>query len=451
MELIDIDGTLNLQEGINIKPPKPLANLETNILYIQVNQRKCLSESRSKDKVITEIRKSLAHTYHIIDIIMKVGRDLDSEDKRKAFYELMGNNHVIMATVYKIRKEFFNSAINVLCEKEGLPELDAKMTSENAMIELCELTDSGECSRLQRALDILMKHGSNLTIVDESGIEQSNLCELDINKDDIKSLQLLTKTSTWNATALSEFLMCSIYGSIFCEATSSNNVLNYSIYNLYNIVFIMAVEGNNTDLETYKKQNIDRIKRYLNGLKNKDILGVRSTIRPSHIYINIKNYMKFNISKFKTNVINNYLKSIDSHVSIIRGESSHTTNEEAQTSNSASSSQHEQKSNEIIHGVINTSNLKEEDITSLSVASSSSILSDEQVTNHISADVKPEEEIDDEKKQNILSSTSSDEQPIADFWSTNNLSIMLIAIAISIIILSVLRLYPINTDKIMNN
>ncbi|EIJ89387.1 hypothetical protein NEPAR06_0467 [Nematocida parisii] len=423
MKIIDNSSrAFNLQEGINIKPPKAITNLENVITYIQISQKKYLADYNSKGKINTEIRNYLVRTYGIIDTIMEVAEELGSEDKKQAFYELMENNHIIMAGVYKIRNKFFNFAINVLCEKAGLPELDDKMTSEDAMIKLCELAESKNCSRLQRALDILVKHGDNLTIVDKDGEEQSNASNLKLTNDDIYSLQLLTKTNKWGATAFSEFLVCSVYGSIFGEAPcSTNNFLNYSIYNLYNIVFVMAVEGDdtNTDIEAYKKKNISKIKKYLNDLKNKNRLNIRSIIRPSVIYNDIKHYKNWSDIKFKTNVIKNYISPIKSLVSIIRGESSRTTNEEAQTSNSASSSLHEQKNNEIIQDVINTSNLKEEDITSLSVASSSS--------------------------------TPSDEQPIADFLNNNNLSIILITIAISIIILSIFGLYQNEIKPLMNN
>ncbi|EIJ89407.1 hypothetical protein NEQG_00177, partial [Nematocida parisii ERTm3] len=47
------------------------------------------------------------------------------------------------------------------------------------------------------------------------------------------------------------------------------------------------------------------------------------------------------------------------------------------------------------------------------------------------------------------SSRTTNEEVIADFWSTNNLSIILITIAISIIILSIFGLYQ-NEIKPLN-
>ncbi|EIJ92494.1 uncharacterized protein NEPG_02644, partial [Nematocida parisii ERTm1] len=89
-----------------------------------------------------------------------------------------------MACVYISRKKFFDPSINVLCEKAGLQELDDKMTSEGTFGKLCELTESGECSRLQRALDILAKHGDNLAIVDRGMIKPLNASSLEITDDD---------------------------------------------------------------------------------------------------------------------------------------------------------------------------------------------------------------------------------------------------------------------------
>ncbi|EIJ93800.1 uncharacterized protein NEPG_01372 [Nematocida parisii ERTm1] len=49
------------------------------------------------------------------------------------------------------------------------------------------------------------------------------------------------------------------------------------------------------------------------------------------------------------------------------------------------------------------------------------------------------------------SSRTTNEEVIADFWSTNNLSIILITIAISIIILSIFGLYQNEIKPLMNN
>ncbi|OAG32828.1 hypothetical protein NEIG_02444 [Nematocida sp. ERTm5] len=387
--------------------PDKLINLANNIYYIQLRLwREKYSNSNNKimDNSIEEM--SLKHAGMVIDIIMKAAKELDSKDKKEAFYELIGNNHMIIAEVYTHNRHFFNSAINKLCEKECLAELDAKMTSNDAMFKLCELTESKECSRLQRVFDILMKHGDNLTTVDKNGIKQSNASKLGISKDDIKSLQLLAKTDKWGKFDFLEFLIFPIYLSIRTRKKNGAPKFNFIIYDLYDIILDMAILEENIDIETYKKKNIERIKRYLNDLKNKDRVVIRFKNKDSKIYNAITQNKKLEDIKFKTNVVDNYFKSAKSLVSIIRGKSSRTTNEEAQTSNSASSSQHEQKSNEIIQDVIDTSSLKEEDITSLSVASPFSHKTNEEV--------------------------------ITDFLNNSNLSILLTAMSISLIILSIL-------------
>ncbi|KAI5168032.1 hypothetical protein NEIRO03_2363 [Nematocida sp. AWRm78] len=396
--------------------PDKLINLANNIYYIQLNHRS-INTHAYNNKIKNECLK---HAGMVIDIIMKAAKELDSKDKREAFYELMGNNHMIIAEVYMRNIFDFNYAINVLCRNEGLPKLDIEMPSEDVMLKLCELTESKECSRLQRAFDILMKHGDNL--IEDIWIKQSNASNLGLSRDDVKSLQLLARTDKWNKEHFIEFLKESIYDSI---SVTEKPARCSSIYDLYITVLNMAIiYENNQNIEAYKKENLDKIKEFLDEMKNTDKLSIKSRISDSKIFNDIKDnidymdhmghmnykkyrkYKEFDITKFKTNVINNYLKSIDSHVSIIKGESSHTTNEEAQTSNSASSSQHEQKNNEIIQDVIDTSSLKEEDITSLSVASSSSHKTNEEV--------------------------------IADFLNNSNLSILLTAMIIFLIILSIL-------------
>ncbi|OAG32774.1 hypothetical protein NEIG_02261, partial [Nematocida sp. ERTm5] len=144
----------NLSKKETKKPkriPDRLINLANNIYYIQLHQRGMrayVNKNKNDDNSIKN--KSLRHARMIIDIIMKVAEELDSEDKREAFYMLMENNHIIIAGEYAVERDLFNPAINILCKKERLPELDAKMTSNDAMFKLCELTESKECSRLQR-------------------------------------------------------------------------------------------------------------------------------------------------------------------------------------------------------------------------------------------------------------------------------------------------------------
>ncbi|KAI5168033.1 hypothetical protein NEIRO02_2347 [Nematocida sp. AWRm79] len=275
----------------NRKIPEKLINLAGNIYYIQMHRQNAHKEKTGSCQIKGLIKEmSLKHANIAIDIIMKAAKELDSKDKKEAFYELMGNNHVIMAAVYKIRNEFFDSAIDVLCEKEGLPELDIGMPSEYAMIKLCELTDSGECSRLQRALDILMKHGDNLIIIDKNGIEQSNASYLGLSKDDIYSLQLLTRTDKWDLNEFYKFLKESIYGSIHSFYKANEKYIYYfSIYNLHAIIFSIAtyIDRNKINKSVYREEKIHKIKESIDELKKANKIVITNSFLNSNIYIMI--------------------------------------------------------------------------------------------------------------------------------------------------------------------
>ncbi|OAG30918.1 hypothetical protein NEIG_00402 [Nematocida sp. ERTm5] len=166
--------------------PESLTRLAYNILYIQIYNR--IINYAYGNSTISEIKNSITQTYAIIDIIKEAAKQLDSESKKQAFYRLIGNNHIIIASVYRHKKNFYDSFINILREKAGIPELDGKITSKDAIIKLFELTESEKYSRLQRVLDILMKHGDNLIITDNNGVEHSNIDNLGICNDDIYSL-----------------------------------------------------------------------------------------------------------------------------------------------------------------------------------------------------------------------------------------------------------------------
>ncbi|KAI5185029.1 hypothetical protein NEIRO03_1911 [Nematocida sp. AWRm78] len=315
----------------NEKTIDALTNLVDNIYCVQLCQRYAYMSMKGmniieNDNLIKE--KSSMHACMVIDIIMEEAEKLDSKDKKEAFYELMRNNHMIIALLYKYRKKFYDNSINVLCEKEHMPKLYDKITAEDAMIKMCELTDSGECSRFQRALDILVKHGNNLSIVDENGIEHSNASKLGISKDDIYSLQLLTKIDKWVGNELIEFLIYSIYGSIYSFYKNNIPIKPYfSIYSLYSTVFSMAIyidENENElgiGLEEYKKIVREKIKKALDELKTINSIECRNTILDCKMYNDIKDYnknhTKFNISRFKTNVIKNYISYVSTFASII--------------------------------------------------------------------------------------------------------------------------------------
>ncbi|OAG32136.1 hypothetical protein NEIG_01867 [Nematocida sp. ERTm5] len=325
MELEDIDKLSNIVTNINREEriftdlPEQLTILAYNILYIQIYYRiLCKSIIYTEDIAILIVNNSISHTDLIIDIIKEVAEELNNEDKKKAFYDLMGDNHIIIAEVYILRRKFFDYSINILCEKENIPEVDDTVTPDDAMVKLCELTkNSKEYSRLQRVLDILMKHGNSLIIPDANGIEQSNINNLGICYDDIYSLQLFKRAGMGYFLNSNEFLKESIYGSIYIKTKYNEPPFKYSITNLYNTLFRMSINRDVQSTELYKNENINKIKEHLNKLQKRKKIGIINEIKESKILKDIENHKYFNIKGFKNNVINNYLKSVEYNTSII--------------------------------------------------------------------------------------------------------------------------------------
>ncbi|KAI5127420.1 hypothetical protein NEPAR04_0899 [Nematocida parisii] len=313
--LMDINRTTPIFKDL----PEPLTNLAYNIFYKQIYNRN-IECDYNEDTAISAIKDSIAQIYAIIDVIKEGAEALESEDQKKAFYKLMENNHMIMAAVYRNRKNFYDSSINILREKAGISELDEEITSKDAIIKLCELTESKKCSRLQRVLNILMKHDDNLTITDENGIEQSNICDLRLTNDDIYSLQLLARTKDSDFFNFTHCIIHNlIYESIYVQDNDKD--LHNSIWELYYTIYKMFIMRNGFSLD--KDNNKDTIKTCLDQLKNMKNIVVGRTehgiSRLNRYITETLNHTDFNIDKFRTNLLKGYLKSIKSDVYDIVG------------------------------------------------------------------------------------------------------------------------------------
>ncbi|KAI5128184.1 hypothetical protein NEPAR04_1175 [Nematocida parisii] len=330
--LYDIVTEVNKKKRIFIDSPEPLERLAYNILYMKIYNRIISNDIEYNEDTITDkIIESIKQTDIVIDIIKEAADELHSEDKKAAFYRLMGNNHAIMANTYILRKKFFDSSIKILCKSMNIQELDDKMTSEDAMIKLCKLTQSKKYSRLQRALDILVKHGDNLTIVDEDDNEtkQSNASSLGLSKDDIKSLQLLTRIDKWSAKEFSIFLNDSIYDSIRDNIKQDNaRYLFHTIRGLYyGVYYDTSIYYDEIDTET-KEDSINCLKRHLNNLLNinERVCNIQNRFFKPRIFVDItRNGLTAN--KFKNNVVKKYLTSIELNISIINGTTALSINE----------------------------------------------------------------------------------------------------------------------------
>ncbi|KAI5146432.1 hypothetical protein NEPAR07_2373 [Nematocida parisii] len=304
--VMDINRTTPIFKDL----PEPLTNLAYSIFYKQIYNRNI--ECVYKD-IISKINDSITQISEIIDVIKEGAETLDSESKKEAFYKLMGGNHIIIAEVYRNRKNFYDSSINILCKKTNMSELDEEITSTSAIIKLCELTESGECSRLQRVLNILMKHDDNLTTTDKNGEEQSNADKLGLTNDDIYSLHLFARTKDsdfFNFTL--DIINDLIYNSIYVQ--DKDKKLYSSIGWLYYTIYTMSNMVNEFSLD--KDKNKDTIKTCLNQLKNMENIVVWRTehgiSRLNRYITETLNLTDFNIDKFRTNLLKGHFKSIKS-------------------------------------------------------------------------------------------------------------------------------------------
>ncbi|EIJ87084.1 hypothetical protein NEQG_02724, partial [Nematocida parisii ERTm3] len=170
-------------------------------------------------------------------------------------------------------------------------------------LKLYELTESGECSRLQRVLDILIKHGDKLTIVDKDGEEQSNASDLKLTDDDIYSFQLLARTER---SDFDSFTYDIINGLIYnlIQVQDKDKKLHTSIAWLYYTIYKMSTMEHGFSLG--KDENKDRIKTFLDQLKNVKIIGIldnKSILTILGGHSNVLDHKDFNINNFRNNVI----------------------------------------------------------------------------------------------------------------------------------------------------
>ncbi|KAI5155505.1 hypothetical protein NEPAR06_1887 [Nematocida parisii] len=301
--------------------PEPLTNLAYNIFYAQIYSRN-INRDYKEDTAISAINDSITQTYEIIDMIEEEANTLNSKSKKEAFYKLISNNHSIMAQVYMNRKNFYDSFINILREKAGISELDEEITSKDAIVKLCELTELKKCSRLQNALNILMKHDDNLTITDENGEEQSNICDLELTNDDIYSLQLLARTKDSDFFNFTHYIINNlIYNSICIQ--DKDKRLYTSIGWLYYTIYNMSIIPTTNDIFSLDKdKNKNTIKTHLNQLKNMKSIVFRDTKYTPMLLDKCKvvlGHKDFNIDKIRNNVLQSYFKSIKSDICDIIG------------------------------------------------------------------------------------------------------------------------------------
>ncbi|EIJ89373.1 hypothetical protein NEPAR06_0480 [Nematocida parisii] len=323
IELKDINKIFNIITEINnenkifIEVSEQLNILGYNLLYIQIyNMFKYINIECDYNGIVLIIKNCLHHACNIISAI-KMGSGILNKHKKEAFYDLIRDNQLIIIEVYKLRRKFYDYSINKLCNNEGVPELSNEITSQCAMIKLFELTESDDYSRLQRALDILIKYGDILIITDKYGLTRSNASKLGLTRDDMYSLQLLTRLDRSYISNLYEFLKESVYNIIGVFGLKFDEV---TLYNLYTKIFNMSKQVAIKEVEyiKYINDSANEIKMYVKELKAMEGIGKLNIFKSTEIYNAICHDEEFDYNSSKNTLVNRYLKSIKCSTSIIK-------------------------------------------------------------------------------------------------------------------------------------
>ncbi|KAI5125939.1 hypothetical protein NEPAR04_0281 [Nematocida parisii] len=297
--------------------PGPLKNLAYNALSIQLFQRTACINKWNKSNIISIVNKSINHIKLVIRMIVDLAEELHDSDKKEAFYNLMGENHIVMANSYVLGSDSFNFIINKLCKEASIKQLNHNLSAEKALAILSKRNQIKMCSRLQRALNILMQYSSTSIASDKNEISDLNATKLKISNDDIYSLQLLKQTS--NLDNMSDFLGNSVYKSIYIK-TKTSEEKKQTISDLYIVVYNMFIDISIAHPELYITKCSNTIKVHLNDLRNLEFIGIHKSI-PSTLLLNSIKECKNNNFKFEesfaNNLIQGYLESTKNYILVI--------------------------------------------------------------------------------------------------------------------------------------
>ncbi|KAI5165062.1 hypothetical protein NEIRO03_0128 [Nematocida sp. AWRm78] len=286
--------------------------------YVSSSDKK---DTYNEDDIISKINMSVNHVKAVMNVIIEEGNRLKSMGKETYYYNLMKSNHLIAADIYRIRYEFFCDAIDKLCDHFKIEKLDDEMSSDDALISLFELTESKESSRLQSALDLIMNHRDKLIIEDKNGIDQLNSPILEISNEDIRSLQLLRKVKYGNVIDLLDI----IYESIRIKSEEDTKT-NSLYFGLYIPLYDMFLNEDIKDIELYKKKNTEKIQNVLSILQNMKSMTIRDSNRWWNNLKAINKHPKFNLEKFKNNVVQKYLEAAEDKKMTASNKSEHRNN-----------------------------------------------------------------------------------------------------------------------------
>ncbi|KAI5186638.1 hypothetical protein NEIRO03_2337 [Nematocida sp. AWRm78] len=292
-------------EEINNRLNDLTYNMQNLLIFSRIDEDTRYIEN----DLIAMINSSIKTAKHIVEDILNASTIITDEEMKMEYYNMMNSNYLIGMEVYKNRHDFFYKIIRQIAISQDVKPLGVKRKSSAVLNSLIMPTESKDCSRLQRAWDIITMHGEALAILSQEGMEESNMDKLGLSKDDIYSLYLFTKADFNSVMSTSELM----YNLVSIEDSSK------SVHSLTNFVhkeivkLLLSNSGNN--LSERKRRNTlkSRLKDIL-GLKRVFIMnGYQDAIN------NVCNKYGIDISNFEANVVQKYLEAVKKQLYAVSG------------------------------------------------------------------------------------------------------------------------------------
>ncbi|KAI5154889.1 hypothetical protein NEPAR06_1356 [Nematocida parisii] len=235
----------------------------------------------------------------------------EDDRQRTGWHTIMNNNHLNVVHNYLPWKDFLYNTLDEFSTKQSIKKPTEAIYSADVIKRLFELTESKECSRLQRVLDILEQHGKEIVTINESGNEESNMKKLGLEPDDIYSLQLFTRANPYEI----DQVIADMYGMISIQDQDDveHNVLKDIItLSLFNDTTTGHI---NKKIKTF----IKNLKESMNTFKTAKTIIISK--ESSQTISDICSRYECDPMEFKNNVAKKYLESLKDKLSSVNDSS----------------------------------------------------------------------------------------------------------------------------------
>ncbi|EIJ93309.1 uncharacterized protein NEPG_01651 [Nematocida parisii ERTm1] len=172
---------------------KYLNNLAYNTFMIMISRNIKDDQILTAEAVNDAIRKSIEETEIIMSAIEEAGNEMKDAKQRKAYYNLMNNNHLSIMLQYSHIHDYILKDLKDAVNAYN-PTFLSQLTPQEAEEALLKCSILSKTTRLQKVLNILIKHGGNLSGNNDNGEVIANFSSLHLTSDEIYSLQLFLST-----------------------------------------------------------------------------------------------------------------------------------------------------------------------------------------------------------------------------------------------------------------